>query len=64
MSPPKPEIVNPDPPEVVSPERQIDVDDVEPRPMTPQPFIPKDDPLPPMGDRPSPENEPLEPREA
>ncbi len=66
MPNPPPEIVPPDPVEITQSQQQIDSYDVEPNPATPKPVAPKDlEPVVPMDyDDISPENQPLEERDA
>ncbi|MES2788532.1 MAG: hypothetical protein V4719_02850 [Planctomycetota bacterium] len=61
MPNPPPEVVPPNPVEITQPERQIDLHDVDPKPPTPNPVVPMDDDD--FGDV-SPENQPLEERDA
>lgn len=56
MTDPKPELVPPDPPEVTTPETQIEPDHIDPPPTPPRPVLPRDEPAP--------ENQPLEERDA
>lgn len=55
------EYVPPDPVELVPPERQIDLHDVDPKPASPNPVVPMDDD---SNFEVSPENQPLEERDA
>ena len=55
---PNPEVVPPNPPEVIQPEKQVDAPSVDPKPLPPNPTEPED--TPPV----APENAPLEERDA
>lgn len=59
MPNPPPEVVPPDPVEITQPEKQIDLHDVDPKRVTPNPVIPMDH----DSENVAPENQPLEERD-